>query len=145
LGLGPVLAHGDLPEGRLELQRGVDEDAVGEGDARAAAGGPVGEHELHHLLGERVEASAAPGPSPPKVATSWSRVAPPAPAARRPSATWRESGEKAALLVAGEGEESAAARRSVKRVWCPMEMRMSAVAIVGVAAFQDLRVGGWGR
>ena len=91
------MAHGDLPEGRLELQRGVVEDAVGEGDTRAAGAGPVGEHELHHLLGERVEASAAPGPSPPKVATSWSRVAPPAPAARRPSATWRESGETAAL------------------------------------------------
>ena len=56
LGVGPVLSHGDLLEGRLELQRGVDEDAVGEGDARAAGAGAVGEHELHHLLGERVQA-----------------------------------------------------------------------------------------
>ena len=62
MGLGPVLAHGDLPEGWLELQRGVYEDAVGEGDARAAGGGPIGEHELHHLLGERVEALGGAGP-----------------------------------------------------------------------------------
>ena len=48
------------------------------------------------------------------MAASWSRVAPPAPAATRLSATWRESGEKAALPTepsAWDGEEMAEARR----------------------------------
>jgi len=132
VGLGLVLSHGELLEGRLQLPRRVRQDGVREVDPWAAHLGPVGPHDPRYLLGERVPASG-PWP-PPSVATSWSRVAPPEPAARRLSATWRESGEKATLLAepAGEGVESAAARRSAKRVWCPMETRMSAVAMVGV-------------
>jgi len=65
-------AHGDLPEGWLELQQGVNEDTIGEGDARVAGAGPAGEHELHHLLSEH-----------------WRP-----PAARRLSATCMESGRR---------------------------------------------------
>lgn len=131
VGLGLVLAHGDVTEGFLERQRRVDEDAVGEGDARAAGAGSVGEDELHQLLGERVEALGAPGP--PSAEASWSRVAPPAPAATRLSATWRDSGEKATFLPAPPagcaGEDRAAARRSAKEVWWAMETRRSAAMV----------------
>jgi len=52
-------------------------------------------------------------------------LAPPVPATSRLSATWRESGEAAAFLAgaAAMGEESAAVRRSAKRVWRAIERR----------------------
>jgi len=53
--LGLVLSDGDLLEGRLQLQRRIDENSIGKGDPRTADSGPVGEHELHHLLGKRVQ------------------------------------------------------------------------------------------
>ena len=53
--LGLVLAHSELLEGRLERERRIDKDAVGEGDARATGAGLIGEHKLHHLLRERVQ------------------------------------------------------------------------------------------
>jgi hypothetical protein len=47
--------------------------------------------------------SAASGPSPPpSVASSWSRVAPPEPAARRLSATWSDSGAKQVINNYGD-------------------------------------------
>lgn len=55
LDLGLIVAHGDLLEGRLERERRVYKNAIGEGNARAAGDGRIGKHQLHHLLGERVE------------------------------------------------------------------------------------------
>jgi hypothetical protein len=55
--LGAVLPHGDLLEGRPQLQRRVGEDGVREGDPRAARVGPVGHHDPRTtLLGESVQA-----------------------------------------------------------------------------------------
>ena len=51
VGVGLVLSHGDLLEGRLELPR-----RVREGDPWAARLGPVGHHDPRHLVGERVQA-----------------------------------------------------------------------------------------
>jgi hypothetical protein len=71
--------------------------------ATPAVAGPVGEHDLHHLLCERVEALSRSRPVASQGGGELVAGAPSAPTARRLSVTWRERREKAALVVEPEG------------------------------------------
>jgi hypothetical protein len=71
--------------------------------ATPAVAGPVGEHDLRHLLCERVEALSRSRPVASQGGGELVAGAPSAPTARRLSVTWRERREKAALVVEPEG------------------------------------------
>lgn len=107
MGLSLVLAHGNVVEAFHERQRRVDEDAVGEGDARAAGGRRVGEHELHHLLGERVQPLSRP--------SSWDTEEGDELIARGAARAGRDEAERDVEGQRGEGDVPPGATRRVRR------------------------------
>ncbi|PNT61135.1 hypothetical protein BRADI_5g10773v3 [Brachypodium distachyon] len=78
-----------------------------------------------------LEASAtcASAPACPRKTTIWSRVAPEAPAARRESMEWKESGEKARFLsfpgLARRRVESAARSLTASATWFSIDMALA--------------------
>lgn len=138
MGLSLVLAHGNVLEAFHERQRRVDEDAVGEGDARAAGGRRVGEHELHHLLGERVQPLSRP--------SSWDTeegdelIARGAARAGRDEAERDVEGERGEGHVAPAGAGGAACRRAP----AGGERGGEAEREAGLVSYGDAEVGGSG-
>jgi hypothetical protein len=131
----PVLSHGDLLEGRLQLQRRVGEDGVREHDPRAARLGPVGHHDPRHLLGERVQVVGRVRPiaSAERGEQLVARGAARAGGEEAERDVERKRGEDGIVDRGSRGddeEENAAARQSAKRVWCATERSVTAAAVM---------------